>query len=167
MKRFLALTLAVALAFIGVPVPLAAAIGPQGPGSISGVAKGGDQQPLPNYTVRVRNVGTGQIAGTQTTSATGAFSFTGLNAGTYVVEIVDAAGRVIGVTSSISLTAGTMVISGVALTASGLGGAALAGAAGGGIGTFFSSTAGILLIVGAGAGITAGVLASRNASPSR
>jgi len=166
MKRFLALTLAVALALVSLPMPLAAAARPQGPGSISGTATGGDKQPLAKYTVRLRNA-TGQIAGTQTTNDAGAFSFTGLTPGTYTVEILDAAGNIIGITTPISLTTGAMVISGVALTATAATAAGLAGAAAaGGLGSFFSSTAGILLIAGAGAGITAGVITATG-SPSK
>ncbi len=166
MKRFLALTLAVAIVLVGVP-PLAAAGRQQGLGSINGTAVGGGNQPLAKYTVRVRNVTTGQIAGTNTTSATGTFSFTGLNPGTYVVEIVNSAGQLIGVTTSISVTAGTMVISGVVVTATAATAAGLAGAAAaGGLSSFFSSTAGILLIAGAGAGVAAGVITATG-SPSK
>ncbi|MCK7478745.1 MAG: hypothetical protein M0C28_16235 [Candidatus Moduliflexus flocculans] len=47
-------------------------------------------------------------------------------------------------------------------------GAVAGAAAAGGLGAFFASTGGILLLVGIGAGVTAGVIAATNdASPSR
>jgi hypothetical protein len=59
------------------------------------------------------------------------------------------------------------VIAGLTVAASAAG--AMAGAAAaGGLGAFFASTGGILLLVGIGAGVTAGIIAATNdASPSR
>lgn len=138
----------------------------QGTGSLSGTARDASNQALSGVKVQLRNVDTGALAGNTTSGANGAFSFSGLNAGNYVVEIVDATGKVIGTSASMSVAAGA-VISGVTVAASAAG--ALAGAAAaGGAGAFFTSTAGILVLVGIGAGVTAGVVAANNnGSPSR
>jgi len=116
--------------------------------------------------VQRRNVDTGQLVATTRAAANGAFEFTGLNAANYIVEIVDESDRIVGVTPSMALDAGG-VITGLSVAASAAG--AIAGAAAaGGLGAFFSSMGGILLLVGIGAGLTAVVIAVTNdASPSR
>jgi hypothetical protein len=100
----------------------------QGTGSMNGVAQGADKAPLRNYTVQVRNVQTGQLAGSTTSSQTGQFVFSSLQPGSYAVEIVDAAGKVVGLSSSVTVTAGATVTVAVSATAAG----AIAAAAGGG-----------------------------------
>jgi hypothetical protein len=94
--------------------------------------------------VRVRNVGTGQVVATSKTNASGQFFFTGLGAGQYVVELVDASGKVVGATQP--LMAGGTAVADVSVAASG----AAAGAAGG-AGSFFGTTKGILILAAAGA----------------
>jgi hypothetical protein len=96
--------------------------------SVTGVAQGADKAPLRNYTVQVRNANTGQLAGTTTSNQAGQFSFASLQPGNYVVEIVDAAGKVVGLSPSISVAAGATVTVTVSATAAG----AIAAAAGGG-----------------------------------
>lgn len=136
---------------------------PQGAGGVRGVAQNAQSQALSGVKVQLRNVDTGQLAGTTTSAQNGAFSFTGLNPGNFVVEIVDGTGRIIGVSSSLTVTGG--VISGVTVAASAAG--ALSGAAAaGGLGAFFTSTGGILALVGVGAGAAAAI-GLANASPSR
>ena len=138
----------------------------QGGGSISGVAQSAGQTSLSGVRVQLRNIDTGQLAGSTTSSSTGQCAFTGLNPGNFVIEVVDAAGKVIGVSASMPLVAGG-VISGISVAASAAG--ALAGAAAaGGLGAFFTSTGGILVLAGVGAGAAAGIAAAvNNASPSR
>ena len=138
----------------------------QGTGKISGIARDSQNQVLPNAKVQLRNVDTGLLVGTTRAAATGAFEFTGLNPGNYIVEIVDESDKIVGLTPAVALAAGG-VITGLSVAASAAG--ALAGAAAaGGIGGFFASTGGILLLVGIGAGVTAGVVAAANeSSPSR
>ena len=131
----------------------------QGTGKISGVARDAQNQVLPGVKVQLRNVDTGQLVATTKASASGAFEFTGLNPGNYIVEIVDDSGKIIGLSPLTALAAGGAV-TGLMVSA------AAAAAAGGG--AFFASTAGILLLVGLGAGVTAGVIAATNdASGSR
>lgn len=140
----------------------------QGTGSVSGTAQNAGKQSLSGVKVQLRNVDTGALSGSTTSASNGAFSFTGLSQGNYVIEIVDATGKIIGTSASMAVGAGAAgVISGVTVAASAAG--ALSGAAAaGGLGAFFSSTGGILVLAGVGAGVTAGVLAlANNASPSK
>ncbi len=131
----------------------------QGTGKISGIARDAQNQPLPGVKLQLRNVDTGQLVATTKAGPGGAYEFTGLNPGNYVVEIVDDDGKIVGLSPSTALAAGG-AITGLFVSA------AAAAAAGGG--AFFASTAGILLLVGIGAGVTAGVIAATNdASPSR
>jgi hypothetical protein len=160
MKRVVLAVVAIAL---GLAVTANAG---QGTGKISGTARNSLDQVLPGVKVQLRNVDTGQLVATTRAAANGEFEFTGLNPGNYIAEIVDDSGNIIGVSPSMALAAGG-VISGLSVSASAAG--ALAGAtAAGGLGAFFSSKGGILLLVGIGAGVTAGVIATTNdASPSR
>jgi uncharacterized protein (DUF2141 family) len=160
LKRVVVVTVVLAL---GLAV---AAFAGQGTGQISGTARNAQDQILSGVKVQLRNIDSGQLVATTKSAANGAFEFTGLNPGNYVVEIVDDDGKIIGATATMALAAGG-VMSGVTVAASAAG--AMAGAAAaGGMGAFFSSTAGILLLVGVGVGVTAGVIAATNdASPSR
>jgi hypothetical protein len=140
----------------------------QGTGSISGTATNAQGSQLVGVKVQLRNVDTGQLVSTTVSGANGAFTFTGLSQGNYVIEIVDSNGKIIGQSTSMAVGAAG-VISGVTVAASAAG--ALAGAAAaGGLGAFFTSTGGILLLAGVGAGVTAGVIAATTGgttSPSR
>jgi hypothetical protein len=167
MRKHFSLVLVLALTITS--MPLAAA--PAGKasafqqGGINGIARGADKAPLPNYTVRVRNAADGQIAGTTTTSAAGSFTFADLQPGSYVIEIVDAAGRVVGLSPAIAVTAGAAVSVTVSATAAG----AIATASAGGFSLFGLGTlATVGLITAAGVATVAGVVATRSdASPSR
>ena len=138
----------------------------QGTGQISGTARNAQDQILSGVKVQLRNVDTGQLVATTKSAANGAFEFKGLNPGNYIAEIVVDDGKILGASTSMALAAGG-IVSGVTIAASAAG--ALAGAAAaGGVGAFFASTGGILLLVGIGAGATAAIIAATNeASPSR
>jgi hypothetical protein len=157
------------IAFFIVAIALGLAVAAdagQGTGKISGTARDAQKQALPGVKVQLRNIDTGQLVATSRAANDGAFEFTGLNPGNYAVEIVDNSGKIVGVSPSMALAAAG-VIAGVGVAASAAGAAAGAVAAGG-AGAFFSSTAGILLLVGAGAGTTAAIIALNDeASPSR
>ena len=158
----------VGLLVIMIALGLAVAAGAgQGTGKISGTARNAQDQVLPNVKVQLRNIDTGQLVSTTRAGADGSFEFTGLNPGNYVVEIVDDSGKIIGLSPSTALAAGGAA-TGLVVAASAAGALAGAVATAGGVGAFFASTGGILLLVGIGAGITAGVIAANNeASPSR
>ena len=93
MRKVISAALAAVLTVLGAPFSVFAAPARPG-GTLKGVAQGADKKPLPRYTVQVRNVTTGQIAGTTTSTEAGAFSFTGLAESSYVVEIVDAPDKI-------------------------------------------------------------------------
>lgn len=57
-------------------------------------------------TVQLRNVDTGALARTMPNSAKGELAFAGLPVGTYVVEIVDTTGKIVGTSPSLSVAAG-------------------------------------------------------------
>jgi len=163
-KKVLAVAMMIALALTMAPVSIFA----QATGTIAGTARAQGGQPLANSTAQLRNLATKQLVGTTTTNAQGAFSFTGLNPGQYMVEIVNAQGAIIGTTSAITLSAGAMAATGVTVTATAAGAAAGGTAAAGGVGSFFGTTAGIITAVAVVGGITAAVIvATNNASPSR
>ena len=173
MKKLFASVLCVALAVSMSPINLIAAARAFQAGAISGVASL-EGKPIPNVTVRLRNVDTGQLVGNTTANAAGEFSFTGLPAGNFVVETVSANGTILG-TSAVALTAATMVVANLSVGASAaavaaaggagavLGTTAAVGAAGAGLGT------GIVVagVVAAGLGVTGLVVVLNDASPSQ
>jgi hypothetical protein len=152
MKRITLLVMVLALS-AGVAADAA-----QASGKISGTVRDAQGQPLPNAKLQLRNVDTGQIVARTRAGANASYEFTGIIPGNYVVEIVDDADKVLGLSAAAPLAASGaitgLVVALVSTTAAG--------------GSFFASTAGILLLVGLGAGVTAGVIAVTNdASPSR
>jgi hypothetical protein len=151
----LALTVGLATA------PLAFAQPPTG--GLQGFARNANKQTLPQVNVQVRGAD-GQLAATGSTNAQGAFSFSGLTPGTYTVEILDAAGRIVG-TSSVTVTAGAVAT--VTVTAAAAGAIAAAGT--GGVGLFGLGTIGTVAVIGGAAALTvAAIVATRDdASPSR
>jgi hypothetical protein len=163
MRRVLVVALALSLS-APVSVVFAAGTGDAAAtASITGSARGPVAHAAANSTVHLRNVANGQVTATTTANAWGQFSFVGLQAGHYVVEVVNAAGAVIGTSTPVTLAAGA-VVTGIGVSAAG---AAAASAAG--IGAFLGSTVGIASVAAAGvavAGVT--VAATRpDASPSR
>jgi hypothetical protein len=143
---------------LGFVVAVAADAAPQASGNVSGTVRDAQGQALPNAKLQLRNVETGQVVARTRAGADAAYQFSNVPPGNYIVEIVDDSDRVIGLSAAAALTAGGAV--------TGLIAALTATAAAGG--AFFASTAGILLLVGLGAGVTAGVIAAtQDASPSR
>jgi carboxypeptidase family protein len=171
-RRVLSIALGFAMTASAVPsaAPLpagrAAQQTPAATGSIHGKATDSTGQPMPNYTVQLRNLADGHLAGTTTANAAGGFSFDGLPAGTYVVEVVNPAGAIVGSTAAIPVSAGAAVSVSVAATAAGaVVSAAPAAAASGGM-----STAMIVTAVAATAGVVGAVAVAKHkkdASPSR
>jgi len=154
MRHVLAVALAVSLVAPVSSVFAAGAGGAPGTASITGTARAAAKA-----TIRLRNLADGQLAGSTTANAAGQFSFVGLEAGNYVVEVVNAAGAVVASSAPIPVAAGAAVTVGVS--------AAAAVAAAGG--SFFGSTLGIVSVVAAGAAVGGvAVVATRPAaSPSR
>jgi hypothetical protein len=104
--------------------------------------------------VQLRDVLTGELVGTTRCDRAGAFVFTNLNPGNYVVEVVNAQGDVIGTSAVSAVAAGaTVAISVTAATA--------VAAATGGI-----STAVILTTLAAAAGVAAVVVVTNRGQAS-
>ena len=176
MKRVLALALTSSIVTAGVPsVGLAAgrsaAHAAEATGTIRGTAANPSGEALPEYTVHLRNLATGQLAGTTTTNGLGTFTFAGLNPGNYIVEIVSPSGTIVGSSAALPVAAGATVSVGVAATAAAAAAAAGAATAGAGL-----STAMIVTTVAAAAGVVGAVAIvkhqkdkdkDKDASPSR
>jgi len=173
MRKTFALALTFAVALIGTPVGVfAAAAKPvkaqqtqtTQTGSLSGTAKDSKQKELPGVKVQVRDRN-GALVATGTTNGSGAFSFAGLAPGTYTIEIVDAAGNIVGTSAAVTLAAGGTAT--VTVTAAAAG--AIAAGGGGGVGLFGLGTLGTVAVIGgaATAGIVAYEVTKDDASPSR
>ena len=75
---------------------------------IRGAAVDTDASPLPNATVRLRNLLNGKIEDTSTVNQLGEFTFVVQPEIPYVVEIVDQAGRIVSVSNVVSAHAGAV-----------------------------------------------------------
>jgi hypothetical protein len=196
MRHILALTVASSMLFSAGPLLAGAAprVG-QAPqtASLAGTAKTSTGQVVPDATVQVRNLTTGQLTATTTSNAAGEFKFEGLPPGNYTIEIVNPTGQIIATSAAVSLAAGAAVAgvtvsasaaaigaAGAAGAAAGAAGAAGAGAAGAGAAVAGAAAAGagvaagvttavVVTTVAAAAGVAAAVAvaANNNASPSR
>jgi hypothetical protein len=176
MRRVVAIALAFSLA--GIAPVFAAGRARQAPAqtaSLSGTATASNGQTIANTPVQLRDVNTGQLVGKTTSMPTGTFTFAGLGAGTYAVEVLSATGQIIGTSAAVSVAAGATV-TGVAVGASaaavaaGVGAGAAAGAAAAGTAAAAAgvSTAIVVTTVAVAAGIAGTVAIVRaNASPSR
>lgn len=111
MIRTSVLTFAFALAALAIPPQALANPSGGGNGSISGMAQNGTQ-------VRVRDLGSQQVAGSTTVSSDGSFSVAGLPEGAYLVEVLNARGQVIGAGNVESLLSGNMNLNNVTVTTS-------------------------------------------------
>jgi hypothetical protein len=163
MRRMMALGLIATL--IVTAMPSAALAGAQSPGTVTGVAHGKQMQSLTSVRVQIRTTGSGQIVGTTTTAEGGTFSFSGLPSGDYVAEVVDAAGKVQGVSSPFVVTPGGAATTSVVALSYG----ASAAATGGGFSLFGMGPVTSMTVLGAAAAASvAAVVSTRpDASPSR
>ena len=100
MKRILVVVFA---ALLGAPPLFAAGSQAAATASLSGTASSSTGQTIATATVQLRNLATGQLAGTTTSNAAGSFSFASLQPGNYVVEIVNAAGEIVGTSASVAV----------------------------------------------------------------
>lgn len=134
-------------------------------GTVKGDAKNAQGEKLVQTKVRIRNMSSGQIAADLTTDASGAFAGS-VPAGSYVVEIVGVDGTVIGLSSAVTVVAGSTAV--ISVTASAVAAAAAAGATAGGLSVFGLGTVTSIAIIGGA--VTAGVITikavNKDASPS-
>jgi hypothetical protein len=77
--------------------------------SIAGTAWKSDNTPIPNARLRLRNVRTGKLEAATVADQSGRFTFTGVEAGSYVVELVSDAGKVLSVGRTFVIAPGESV----------------------------------------------------------
>jgi hypothetical protein len=163
MRRVVTVGLVLAISLLGMPMGIAAAA--QKGGTVNGKAEQ-CKSALSNHTVRARNVKTGEIAGTTITNSDGEFTFAALAASDYVFEVVDAQGKVLGVSQATPVLEG--VIAKVTISLSGPCAAAVVGHHGG-LSIFgLGQPASYALLAAAGTAAVVGIVAANNnASPSK
>jgi hypothetical protein len=170
MRRIVAIALSSSLLLQAAPLLAAPSLhgtraataqAPVSSGTINGTAQSAAGQKLASYKVQLRNLDSGQLAGTTTSDAAGSFSFASLTPGNYVIEVVDPAGVIVGSSASIPVAAGAAVSVTVSATAA-------AATTASGTSSRHVSSAVVITSIAAAAGI-AGVVAvvRNNASPSR
>src|SRR5262249_56780727 len=74
-----------------------------------GTAFNTNLQPLPNAAVQIRNLQTGAVIGSTVSGDRGEFTFIDLAPGSYIIEIVNAAGAVQGMTTPLSIGTAPLV----------------------------------------------------------
>jgi len=166
MRKFASIAVIVALAMAGVPsAALAASQGAAQSAAVAGTVRRANARVVPDANVQIRNVENGDVAGRTTTDDAGTFAFAGLAPGNYVVEVVDAAGKVLGVGTPFSLTAGGTASASIILAGSGT----TAAASSGGFSLFGLGPVSTLAVLGAAsaAAVTAVVATRPDASPSK
>ena len=142
----LSLTMAFAAGLILQPGLGAGAAQPEA-GNIAGTARKEAKKPFTDYSVRARNVQQGLIAATVQLDAAGDFNLAGVDPANYLVELLDAKGKVVCTEGPFDLAKQPSKL---------------------GVNIECGKPAAWWLLAAAGAaGITAGVVANDPASPSR
>jgi hypothetical protein len=136
----------------------------QSGGTMTGVARGNHLQSLASVNVQLRNLDTGAVAGTTMTTEAGTFTFPKLPAGNYIAEVVDAAGKVLGVGAPVFLPAGGTATTSVIALAFGTATSTASGFSFLGMGPVTTMT---ILGAAAAASVSAVVATRPDASPSR
>jgi hypothetical protein len=77
--------------------------------SVHGVVWNADNTPLPNARVRLRNLQTGRIDASAAANENGQFTFESLEGGSYVIELVGDAGKVIALGQTFRIEPGETV----------------------------------------------------------
>ena len=85
--------------------------------AVMGAAWTVNNQPIPAARVQLRNVVTGKIAGTAVADDAGRFTFSNIEGGSYVVELVGANGKILTVGHPFVIAAGETVATFVRLAA--------------------------------------------------
>jgi Carboxypeptidase regulatory-like domain len=161
-NKIVALAIATAVAVQALPVVAAspgAAGQSLGTASLAGTSKDEAGSIVPHVKVQLRDLSTGKLVATTTSDQIGQFSFGGLGAGNYAIELVSSTGEFMGTSASIAVAAGA-TLTGVTVTAATQAALIAAAAAGG------TSTALIVVAVAAAAGIAALVVVNHYASGS-
>jgi|SRR4051812_17910423 hypothetical protein len=144
--------------------PSALAAAAQETTTISGTARGPNLQALKNVRVQIRNAATGAVAGSTVTTETGEFAVPNVPSGSYFVEVLDAANRILGISAPIFGGPGATATASVMALAPGTAAAGSSGFSIFGLGPVTSMT----ILGAASAAAITGVVATRpDASPSR
>ncbi len=77
--------------------------------SILGSAWNADNSPIPNARLRLRNALTGRIEATAEANDAGRFAFTGVESGTYVIELVSESGKVVALGQTFTVAPGETI----------------------------------------------------------
>jgi hypothetical protein len=85
--------------------------------SVMGGAWNSDNSPIPAAKLRLRNVLTGRMEATAVASDLGQFEFTGIEGGSYVIELVSDSGRIIAIGHAFTVEPGETVATFVRLPA--------------------------------------------------
>jgi hypothetical protein len=132
--------------------------------SLTGNVRWTDSTPLVQGDVRLRRMETGEQIASVRSGPGGEFDFTGLQPGTYFIDVVDAAGKVVGMSSPIVATAGGAQSVSIVAVAGGV-----LAASSGGFSLFGLGPVTSVAVLGAAgaAAVTAVVAANPDASPSQ
>jgi hypothetical protein len=133
---------------------------------VAGTVYTSNLQPLSSTEVQIRNVKTGARVNSTRSDWAGQYAFEGLQPGTYIIEIVDASGNVLGMTAPFVLGAAPNVRVSVVAAAQGLASSTQGRS---GFSLFGLGPVSSLAVVGAAsaAAVTAVVATRPDASPSR
>jgi hypothetical protein len=153
LNRVLAFVLSLAIVVCANPILFAAGAA----GQISGVAMLGSGEHVTGQVARLRSLDLGQVAAETTTTGSGVFSFAGVGAGSYIVELVSN-GSVVGTSVPVTLTSKNMTVANVMVSTSAAPVAAL-GALGG---SFWTGTFGLISIAAIAAGVTTAFVVTLN-----
>jgi hypothetical protein len=122
--------------------------------TISGIAWDANNNPIAGARVRLRNVATTRIVAATLANEAGRFTFDNIEAGSYVVELMDEKGKVLGVGPLFNALPGDTIATFVRLASHAPG-----------IGGLFGNTAAAIVSSAAGLGITAVTATGRDVSP--
>lgn len=157
LQRALALVLSLAIVVCANPILFAAGAA----GQVSGVATLQSGEQLAGQVARLRSLDEGHVAAVTMTTGSGKFSFTDVNAGSYVVEILSN-GAVVGTSTLVTLNSRAMTVENVMVTANAAPAAALSPLALLGGGSFWTSTFGLITAAALAAGVTTAIVVTKS-----
>jgi hypothetical protein len=164
MRKFVPMVLVMSMAAAGIPLKLSAAQ-PE-TNSLTGTAFQSNLQPFANARVQVRNIRTGESLFATTTGQAGEFAFGQLPPESYIVEILDPSGKIVGMSAPFTVGTGRAV--NVSVVAVAPGAAATSGDSAGFSLFGLGPTTSLAVLGAAGAAAVTAVVATRqDASPSR
>lgn len=138
---------AVALAMCLIaPLPVAARgqVRPAHPATISGSAWDADSKPLSGARLRLRNADTGRLRAATLADDDGKFLFTGIESGTFVLELVSESGKVLATGSTLAVGPADSIVTFIRL-----------GSRSPWVAGFFTNAAAVIAATAAAAGVTA------------